>query len=54
MKQILWTVSCDRKDVAGHTAMSRIWKEPRKRVLFSSNNEAFSPMWGGTPPAQKQ
>jgi hypothetical protein len=31
--------------------MSRIWKEPRKRVLFGSNDEVFSPMWGGGPPA---
>ena len=31
--------------------MSRIWKEPRKRVFFGSSDEVFSPMWGGGPPA---
>lgn len=33
--------------------MSRIWKEPRKRELFGSSDEVFSPMWGGdAPPAE--
>lgn len=31
--------------------MSRIWKEPRKRIVPGSSDEVFCPMYRGAPPA---